>query len=237
MKSRLLLILIILLPFCDNIEAQKAGKKFKVTGQVTDVNGKPVADAVILIDNKKTSITTDSRGFYKVRVKPESTMIAVFKLMNGLSEARIDGRTTINFSLAAGIAAPEGQQGKPESDDNVNVGYGNISKKELTGSVGSINGKNNKYASYTNIYDMIKGEVPGVQVSGNRITIQGISSINSGTDPLLVVDGIVVSTIDDIMPQMVKSISILKGSSASIYGSRGANGVVLITLVGAQKKQ
>jgi TonB-dependent SusC/RagA subfamily outer membrane receptor len=83
---------------------------------------------------------------------------------------------------------------------------------------------------------MIRGEVPGVRVVGNTISIQGPSSMNSGTQPLLVVNGMVVETIDDIRPQSVKSIDILKGSAASIYGSRGANGVVLITLIGAEKK-
>jgi TonB-dependent SusC/RagA subfamily outer membrane receptor len=76
-------------------------------------------------------------------------------------------------------------------------------------------------------------EVPSVQVNGTKITIRGVNSVNS-TDPLLIVDGIVVSSIDDIIPSMVKSIEILKGSDASIYGSRGANGVVMITLIGNQ---
>ena len=76
---------------------------------------------------------------------------------------------------------------------------------------------------------------PSVQVNGNKIVIRGVNSINS-TDPLFVVDGIVVSSIDDISPSMVKSIEILKGSETSIYGSRGANGVILITLVQAGNK-
>ncbi len=78
-------------------------------------------------------------------------------------------------------------------------------------------------------------EDPSIQVNGNKIVIRGVNSINS-TDPLLIVDGIIVSSIDYISPQMVKSIEILKGSDAAIYGSRGANGVVMITLIGAGDK-
>lgn len=77
---------------------------------------------------------------------------------------------------------------------------------------------------------MLRGEVPGVQVYGKSIKIQGASSFIASTEPLLVVDGVAVSTIDDIQPRMVKSIEVLKGSAATIYGARGANGVILITL-------
>ena len=79
---------------------------------------------------------------------------------------------------------------------------------------------------------MIKGQVPSVEVSGKSIRIQGFSSLGS-TEPLFVVDGIVSSSIDDIPPSQVKSIEVLKGSSAAIYGSRGANGVILIRLISA----
>jgi len=103
----------------------------------------------------------------------------------------------------------------------------------MTGTVNKIDGTNPKYASYRNIYDMIRGEVAGVQVMGNSIRIQGVGSLNLSTEPLYVVDGMVVSSIAEIQPYNVKSIEILKGSSASIYGSRGANGVILIKLIGS----
>lgn len=72
-----------------------------------------------------------------------------------------------------------------------------------------------------------------MQVSGKSISIQGVSSFTLTDEPLFVVDGMVVSSIDDVQPLMVKSIEVLKGSAASIYGSRGANGVIMITLKGA----
>ena len=235
MKRGLIFIMILILPVGNTLYSQKAAKRFNITGKVTDISGAPISGAVILIDNQKTDVMTDSKGMYRIRVKADAKTIAVFKIMNGLGEEEINGRMEINFSLS-GNTANQKINTDEESDDAVNVGYGNVSQKELNTSIGKIDGQNKKYASYQNIYDMIKGEVPGVQVSGNRITIQGITSINAGTEPLLVVNGIVVTSIDDINPQMVKSIEILKGSAASIYGSRGANGVVLITLTGAEKK-
>ena len=81
---------------------------------------------------------------------------------------------------------------------------------------------------------MIRGKVPGVSVVGNSIVIRGVNSVNASSDPLLIVDGVTVSSIDNISPSMVKSISVLKGPDAAIYGSRGANGVLLITLVGSR---
>jgi TonB-dependent SusC/RagA subfamily outer membrane receptor len=71
---------------------------------------------------------------------------------------------------------------------------------------------------------------PGVLVSGRRVIIQGISTFYGNTEPLYVIDGMTVSNIDGIPPQQVKSIDVLKGPSASIYGSRGANGVIIITM-------
>jgi TonB-dependent SusC/RagA subfamily outer membrane receptor len=103
--------------------------------------------------------------------------------------------------------------------------------------VGNINGQNTKYASYQNVYDMIQGEIAGVEVHGKKITIRGIATINGSSDPLVLVNGIDMlqdasTTLDAIDPHMVKSIDILKGSAAAIYGSKAANGVILITLIG-----
>lgn len=90
--------------------------------------------------------------------------------------------------------------------------------------------KNIKKKYYNNIYDMIDGEVSGVEVIGRSIRIRGIGSINSGTEPLFVVDGSPVMDISYIYPIQVESISVLKGASTAIYGSRGSNGVIIIKL-------
>ena len=143
----------------------------------------------------------------------------------------INGRNVINF-IIEGSGITEKTDGVNPGDETVNVGYGNVKNKDLTLSVGKLNGDGEKYASYSNIYEMLRGTVAGVQVNGKNITIQGLGTTNSNNQPLFVVDGIIISSIDDIQPVQVKSVEVLKGASASIYGSRGANGVLLITLKG-----
>jgi TonB-dependent SusC/RagA subfamily outer membrane receptor len=101
----------------------------------------------------------------------------------------------------------------------------------MTGPVGTIDATKSKYAGYSSIFEIIRQEVPGVDVNGTSVIIRSATTINGGTDPLFVVDGVPVTTIDNIQPQLVKSIQVLKGSAASIYGTRGSNGVILINLL------
>ena len=210
--------------------AQKS-TKLTVSGTVTDADNRPVRDAMIMIDSKQTQVVTNDKGFYKIKIKSTVKTITVFSMQYGMADEPVNGRTEINFRLKGrGEPIPAAAQ----ESDKVNVGYGTVDRKSMTTNVGQIDGTNPKYDSYPNIYEMIKGEVAGVQVSGTKITIQGVTSINSGTDPLLVVDGMAVGSIADISPRIVKSIEVLKGPSASIYGSRGANGVILITLKSAK---
>jgi TonB-dependent SusC/RagA subfamily outer membrane receptor len=218
-----------------NLQAQKNTRNLIVSGVVVDAHNNPVSGAFILLNNKPTDITTSNNGSYKIRVKPSDTLITAFNMNAGLKDELINGRTTINFQLP-GVVSTGGTKPTRNDDEEVNVGYGTVKKSEMTTSVGKIDGTNKKYASYSNIYDMIKGEIPGVNVAGKKITIQGPTSFNLSTDPLILVNGIETSNIDDISPQQVKSIEVLKGSAASIYGSRGANGVILITLIGSERK-
>lgn len=237
MKPGYLFLLIFFVLLSTTSFGQKPPKKLTITGVVLDINQKPVSGAFIFIDNQKTNTVTDEKGFYKIKVSPKAKSISAFTLMNGVSETEIGGRTLINFSLNASGSSNKAVVENPADDETVNVGYGSIKKKDLTTTVGKIDATNKKYSSYTNIYEMLRGEIPGVQVNGKSILIQGPSSINLSTEPLLVVDGVAVSSIDDISPQMVKSIEVLKGASASIYGSRGANGVILIYMRGAPEKR
>jgi len=211
--------------------AQKSGKKIRISGHVVDGTMTPVVNAIVMVDGEKTNVTTDQKGMFRIKVKPSNTIIAIFTTPNGILEEPLDGRKTINFKFEGSV--PVQILGTDPLDEVVDIGYGSVSKRSMTGTVNKIDGTNPKYASYRNIYDMIRGEVAGVQVMGNSIRIQGVGSLNLSTEPLYVVDGMVVSSIAEIQPYNVKSIEILKGSSASIYGSRGANGVILIKLIGS----
>jgi TonB-dependent SusC/RagA subfamily outer membrane receptor len=237
MSARKLLFIILIIPFFAVLSAQKAPKKVTISGTVTDGDQKPVAGAIIIINNKKTDCMTDQKGFYKIKVKADAKLISVFTMQKGIIDEPVNGRTEINFRYNIKNQSQSVNQTDSKNNETVNVGYGTMNKSDMTTTVGKIDGQNKKYASYTNIYDMIRGEVPGVQVNGKTIQIQGPSSFNMSTEPLFVVDGMVVTSIDDIRPQQVRSIEILKGPSASIYGSRGSNGVIMITLIGAEKKK
>lgn len=118
-------------------------------------------------------------------------------------------------------------------DETVDIGYGTSKKSNLTNSVSKLDINEKEIGGYSNIFDYLRGRVPGVTVNGRgpnaTVQIRGISSINCPTDPLYVVDGVVVNDISMINPNDVKSVSVLKDASASIYGSRGANGVIIIT--------
>jgi iron complex outermembrane receptor protein len=237
MKSTVLLLSIFIITSSVSSFAQKSGKKYFITGQVLDINDKPVSGAMVFIDNKSSDVTTDNNGMYKVKIKADAAIISILNLSGGLMKEAINGRLVINFKLNNVI--PQVETVKQENPDNevVNIGYGYARKKDMATSVGNINGQNTKYASYQNVYQMIQGEVPGVQVVGKKITIRGIATINASSDPMVLVDGIEMllndnNTLDVIDPRLVKSISILKGTDAAIYGSRGANGVILITLIG-----
>jgi TonB-dependent starch-binding outer membrane protein SusC len=231
MRTRIIFCLILAMISFNISSGQKAGKKVTITGHVVDGTQAYVANAIVMIDGKKTDTFTNAKGYFKIKVTPGSSTIGILTT-NGILEEPLDGRKTINFTFQGSVAAQPGVKTDP-GDETVDIGYGSVKKKSMTGSVSKIDGTNPKYASYRSIYDMLRGEVPGVQVSGTSIRIQGASSLMLSTEPLFVVDGMVVNSIADIQPYTVKSIEILKGSSAAIYGSRGANGVILIKLVGA----
>lgn len=232
MKLRLILLILLFAVPATLLPGQNSNKKITIKGIVTDKNQIPVAGATIFVDNESTGKVTNSEGAYKVKVTSDSKSISVLSVSGSLVESKIDGKTEINFSLPIDLMSQTNKMKNDKGEEDVNVGYGTVKKKDLNSNVGKVDGINNRYSTYKDIYEMLRNQ-PGVQVSGTTIRIQGASSLTSGTEPLYVVDGIVVNSIDYIQPVTVKSIEILKGPSASIYGSRGANGVILITLIGA----
>ena len=137
----------------------------------------------------------------------------------------------IYFFLLLILAASCGTVAQVSQEDTeVNVGYGTIKKGDLTQPVSSIQVKENEMSGYRDIYEYLEGRVAGVEVTyDKRIIIRRVNTINGTTDPLIMVDGHEMKDISSINPNDVKSIDVLKGSSAALYGVRGANGVILIT--------
>jgi len=235
MKLRVVFILLFSIVLGLALSAQKSNKKITISGYVVDANYYPVADAIIMIDGSKTNSVTDHNGFYKVKANPSAQNISIITFKTGVGEEPlvldepINGIRRINFTFAASIPRQIYNMTNDSDEEEINIGYGTQKKKNLSIPVSKFDGTNTKYTSYNSIYNMLL-EVPGVQVKGNSILIQGAKSLYSSTEPLFVVDGITVNSIDYISPKWVKSIEVLKGPSASVYGSRGANGVILINL-------
>ena len=234
MKTKVLFLMLCSVIAFTTVSGQKANKKsnkkITISGYVADETHKPIANAFVMIDGRNTSKVTDDKGFYKIKANPDVSKISILTSTNGVVEEAVNGRTRIDFTFKGSV--PDQRDAKVIGDEEVNVGYGTVKKDNLTSPVGQIDASQSRYASYRTIYEVLKaGQVPGVQVVGNSVRIQGASSLTLSTEPLFVVDGVPVTSVDDIMPQMVKSIQVLKGSAAAIYGSRGANGVILINLL------
>ena len=228
---KLTAFLLILISFLSApVVGQKNNKKIVVSGLVTNSRQKPIVGARVLIDGKNSNRTTNNNGIYKIKVRPDADSITIITFTNEISTVAINGRTNIDFILVELPLSQQNDQKKQSHDQQVNIGYGSVDRNSLTTPVTTLDARNSKYASYRDIYEILR-ELPGVLVSGNTVRILGVSSYNSGTQPLFVVDGMVVATVDQISPSTVANISVLKGASTATYGSRGANGVILITLI------
>jgi len=227
MKTNKIFLVLFILSLSCSVFAQNSGKKYYITGQVLDANGKPIFGATVLVDNKSTDVATDVKGNYKVKVKPDAAVISVFSLSSGLLiNEEINGRVVINFKFEDAMS-----QNANKENEEVNIGYGTVQKKDISSNITSVDGQKKRYSVYQNVYDMIRGELPNVQVVGEKIRVKGAYDTNSDQiDAIILVDGVETTSVSGIVPRMVKSISVLTGADASIYGSRSAHGVILITL-------
>jgi TonB-linked SusC/RagA family outer membrane protein len=210
-----------------NIELAKA---IAITGTVVDENGQPLVGASVLVKGTVTGASTDFNGKYTINV-PNITSVLEFKYIGYLAKDVIVGnQTVINVSLVSSSKS---------LNEVVVIGYGTAKRKDVTGSVVSVSGNTLREVPSANIQQALQGRAAGVEVQavGTRpgasaqIRIRGDRSITAGNDPLFVLDGIPYSgNLNDINPDDIASIDILKDASATaIYGSRGANGVILIT--------
>ena len=128
------------------------------------------------------------------------------------------------IALAALVAGCGVYHTRNVNENGVDIGYG----------VSNLKVKKNEAQTYSNIYDYLRGRVPGVQVtSDNRIIIRGVGTNSGNTDPLILVDGVETTDISTLDPIYVKSVDVIKDGSSAIYGMQGANGVIIIKTVGA----
>ena len=226
MRKNIVLFIIAVLSI-GSISAQKTTKRIEIKGNVKDVYNSPVPNAIITLDDQKTGTVTDSKGSYIIKVKRGISKIGVFSFGNGTLETAIDGRNVINFTFST-IGVSQSNSNLRDGEQAVGTGYGVVKKKNLTTDVSKIDGNNEKYSSYTSLQEMIQKEVSGVQVNGNDIVIQGSQNMMGNVHPLVVLDGVYMDQLPDIPPVTVSSIEVLKGTSASIYGSRAFGGAIVI---------
>lgn len=192
------------------------------TGRIVDSNNKPIKKAKVFLDSIETKVKINKKGFFQVDVPTTVKKIFVYSKKHGLLGADYNNDNALTFMFL------ENNKNVEELDD----GFKLVKKENLTVGIDKLDGKKMDKVNYTSIFDMIRGQVPGVRVSGNQITIRGQNSINpENTTPLFLVDDVFVSDISNISPFEVQSITFLKGTSAAIYGNRGANGVIKIKTV------
>ena len=208
-----------------DLHAQQQAKT--VTGTVTDVSGEPIIGANIRIKGTTTGTITDIDGNFSIEAKPQS-VIEVSYIGYLTQETVINNQKSIRFLL---------KEDTKTLDEVVVIGYGVQKKADLTGSVANINTEKLNTQSNANIGQALQGKIAGVDIvsqggapgSGTRIMVRGIGTLNNAS-PLYIVDGIYMNSIDHINPNDIASIDVLKdASSAAIYGSRAANGVIIVT--------
>src|SRR5690606_27594656 len=200
------------------------------SGNVTDEHGKPLEGVTVAVKGTDVVTTSDGRGDYQIAL-PQNAATLVFSIVGFTTqEATIPTGNVLNISLRTQVS---------NLDEVVVVGYGTQRRRDLTGAISSVTSREISEVASLNAMQAIQGKVAGVNVMQNgwnpgsdaTIRIRGRRSFNASNDPLYVIDGIpIVRGLNEINPADIASMEVLKDASATaIYGSRGANGVVLIT--------
>ena len=208
-------------------------QRVTITGTVTDENGNPLSGSTVQVKGTITGATTDTEGKYSLDVSNRNVTLVFSFIGYGTQEIPAQNQAVVNVSLKPDILG---------LDEVIVIGYGTQRKSDITGTVASLPKERLEMAPNINITQAIQGAIPGVMIQTSSsgaspmesILIRGRNSITASNSPLIVVDGIPYSgNISDLNPNDVKSIEILKdASSAAIYGSRGSNGVILISTKG-----
>lgn len=200
-----------------------------ITGVITEVTKDPLPGVNIIEKGTKIGAITDFDGKFSIKVsKPDATLVISY-IGFETQEIKIAGKKTINIVL---------KQNLESLDEVVVVGYGTSRKSDLTGSIVAVTGDDLKKQSISNVAEALTGRMAGVQVTSSegspdaaiKIRVRGGGSLTQDSSPLIIVDGFPVNSMNDVSPSDIENITVLKdASSTAIYGSRGANGVVIIT--------
>ncbi|OIV39849.1 SusC/RagA family TonB-linked outer membrane protein [Flavobacterium johnsoniae] len=208
----------------NTVNAQSA----TIEGKITDATGLSLPGVNIQEKGTKNGTSTDFEGSFKINISNNKAVLIISYLGFQTQEVSVAGKSKINVSLA---------EQSNSLNEVVVVGYGSVKKTDLTGSVSTISAATITERNTTSALEAIQGSTPGVQISsssgrsgdGFKVVIRGNNSL-VGSSPLYVVDGVPVDNIDFLNPQDISRMDVLKdASSAAIYGSRGASGVIIVT--------
>lgn len=192
-----------------------------IHGQVFTFDSIPLVNAQVKVKSTKQIVNTDTLGRFSVACNPED-ILSVYARGFYKQKVKLADNTKlalINLKLKPG-----------EKNKEIAIGYGYVTDRDKLTAAVSLTNDDMDFSQYTNLYDVIQGRFPGVQVVDGEIHIRGVHSLLVSSAALIVVDGIPTddSVLKTLPPSQVRSINVIKDGSAAIYGSRGANGVVLI---------
>ena len=200
-----------------------------ISGVVSDASSnETLIGANVLVQGTSIGTITDIDGSYSLNVPAGSNVLEVSYAGYANQTINIDGRSTVNVALGAGTLL----------DEIVVVGYGTQSEKEITSAVVKLDAEDFNKGAITDPAQLLQGKVAGLQVynrggdpnGASTIRLRGISTVGANTEPLVVVDGIIGASLNNVDPNDIENINVLKdGSAAAIYGSRGSSGVIIVT--------
>jgi TonB-linked SusC/RagA family outer membrane protein len=215
-----------------SIEANQGKEQaiFTISGKVLDEQGEAMPGVSVVLKGTTTGTATDVEGGYSLNL-PDGNGTLVFSFIGYITqEIPVNNRSNIDVSLSQDVQSLQ---------EVVVVGYGSQKKQDVIGSVSQVSADRINNRPVTQLSNALTGQMPGVTIiqrsgqpgaSAGEINIRGVGSFGAGTNPLILVDGIPVNSFNEVDPNDVESISVLKdASSAAIYGARAANGVILVT--------
>lgn len=225
-------IYILTLFFCSSLVLHA---QIRVSGIVTDQNNEPLVGVTVKIVDTNTGTLTDLNGKYILTVPSGKNSLEFSYVGYTTLRKPINNQEFINVILNEAIK---------QLEEVMVVGYGSMKKRDITGSISSISAQTIEEKVPISIYDAMQGQSSGVQIvtgsgapgEGSEVRIRGVSTFDEGAKPLFVVDGVPLDNVDNINPNDIESIEVLKdAASAAIYGSRSANGVILVTTKKGEK--
>ena len=209
--------------------ANLLGQGIKVTGTVRDASGAVLEGVSVTVKGTATGTLTDEKGKYTITANDAKTILVFSSIGFSDLQELVGTRKSISPVMNAGSSNLE---------DVVVVGYGTQKKRDVTGAIASVSSAQIAQRQPKDLLDALQGQVPGLQIgqssgrpgADNSVRIRGIGTLQGGADPLYIVDGAQGVDISGINPNDIESVEVLKdAASAAIYGSRSANGVIIIT--------